>query len=56
MLQRCAEPHYTSPQVILYAFIVGVLITLQVSVIANPMTTEKNRGLPQETLGNKDPG
>ena len=34
-LQRCAEPHHIRPQVTLYAFIVVVLTTLQVSVIAS---------------------
>ena len=56
MLQRCAEPHHTKPQVIQYAFIVGALTTLQVSVRVNLTTTEKNQGLHQETLRNKDPG
>ena len=55
MLQRCAEPHHNKPQVILYAYIVVVPATLQVSVIVNQTTTEKNQGLPQETLGSKDP-
>ena len=55
MLQRCAEPHHTKPQVIQYASIVGVLTTLRVSVVANLTTTEKNQGLHQETLGNRGP-
>ena len=48
MLQRCAELHHTRPQVILYAFIVGVLITLRVSVVINPTTIEKNLVYPRD--------
>ena len=55
-LQKCVEHDHTRPQVTFYAFIVAVPATLQVSVVTNPMTTEKNLGPPQETLGNKDPG
>ena len=56
MLQRCAEHYHTRPQVTFYAFIVAVSATLQVNVITNPMTTEKNQGLLQETLGDQDQG
>ena len=56
MLQRCAELHHTRPQVTLYAFIVVVSTRLQVSVVVNLTTTEKNQGPLQETLGIKDPG
>ena len=55
-LQRCVEHYHTRPQVTFYAFIVAVPATLQVSVVTNPMTTEKNLGLLHETLGNQDPG
>ena len=56
MLQRCVECYHTRPQVTFYAFIVAVPATLQVSVITNPTTTEKNLGPLQETLGNQEPG
>ena len=55
-LQRCVERYHNRPQVTFYAFIVAVPATLQVSVVTNPMTTEKSQGLLQETLGNQDPG
>ena len=38
-----------------YAFTVVVLTTVQVSVVANLMTTERNQGPHPGTLGNKDP-
>ena len=46
MLQRCAEPHHTKPQVIRYASIVGVSTILWVSVIAKP---NDNREEPRST-------
>ena len=53
--QRCAEPHLTKQMEIQYAFTVVVLTTVQVSVVANLTTTERNQGLHPGTLGNKDP-
>ena len=49
MLQRCAEPHHTKPQVILYAFIVGVLITLQGKCRSKPNNNrEELRSTPRD--------
>ena len=56
MLQKCVEHYHIRPQVTFYAFTVAVSATLQVSVVTNPTTIEKNLGPPQETLGNKDSG
>ena len=55
-LQKCVERYHIRPQITFYAFIVAVPATLQVSVVTNPTTTEKNLGPPQETVGNKDSG
>ena len=52
--QRCAECYHTRRQVTFYAFIVAVLATLQVSVVTNPMTTEKNQGSTPRDL--REPG
>ena len=55
-LWKCAELHHKKPQVILYVYIVVVQTTVQVDVIVNQTTTEKNQGQHLETLEIKDPG
>ena len=54
--QRCVERNHNRQQVTFYASIVAVPATFLPNVVTNPTTTEKNQGLPQETLGNQDPG
>ena len=53
---RCAEHYHNTPQVTPYAYIVAVLATFLASVVTNPTTTEKNRGLLQETSEKQDQG
>ena len=54
--EMCRATHHYKPQVILYAYIVVVQTTVQLDVIVNQTTTEKNQGQHLETLGIKDPG
>ena len=54
--RRCVEHCHNRQQVTFYASIVAVPATFLASVVTNPMTTGKNRGLPQETLGKQHPG
>ena len=53
MQLRCAGHYHSTPQVTSYAFIVEVQTTLLVIVEINQMTTGKNQGPHQETLGNQ---
>ena len=55
-LRKCAEPQHNKPQVILYAYIVVVLTTLQENVVTSLTTTEKSQSQHQGTLRIKDPG
>ena len=54
MQLRCAGRYHRTPQVTSCAFIVEVQTTFLIIVIINQMTTGKNQGLHQGTLGNQD--
>ena len=55
MQLRCAEHYHNTPQVTFCAYTVAVPATFPVDVVTNPMTTERNQGLPQEILGKQHP-
>ena len=56
MQLRCVEHCHNTPQVTFYASTVAVRTTFLANVATNLMTTGKNRGVPQETLGKQDQG
>ena len=54
MQPRCAGLYHSTPQVTSYAFIVVAQTTIQIVVVINQTTIEKNPGPHQETLGNQE--